>query len=315
MKKIACLGNITYDFSVSKKGFIDENTRNNFTDVMACPGGPSANAAYVLSKFGNNVHLYGKIGKDEAGSFVYNQMLKENIDLTHVTVKDNYRTPYSFIINNTSNSSRTICTVRDKNDFNNPTIESIDYETDYDYILIDGKYTEESIKLMEKNSSAKYIIDAGRVSDDMLLLCNFADYIICSEDFANEVLGRKIGNYTTENVSIYKELKAYFPFAEDLVITIGGRGYICEKDNLVLIMPAYKSEYKTVDTTGAGDIFHGAFVHALANGYSFHDSLEFANVTASLSTTKRGGRYSCPELEDVEKILESQNIKKLIKRK
>jgi len=280
--KIVCIGNITYDFSVSMEGFIKEGTRNNFSDATICPGGPACNAAYLLAKYENSVDLYGKVGKDPTGHFIYNKLLDENINIKHVDITDNVTTPYSFIINNELNSTRTICAVRSKEEFKRPIIENVEYDKDYDYILTDGKYFEESIRLMENNTSAKAIIDAGRVSNDMLMLCNFADYIICSEDFANEVTGRIISNNELENVEIYKELKTYFPFAEELVITIGEKGYICEKNDDVITMPAYKSDKKSIDTTGAGDIFHGAFTHALANGHDFYESLEFANITAQM---------------------------------
>ena len=304
--KIGIMGNITFDYNVSKKGFIREDRRSNFKGATISPGGPASNAAYLLAHYGNHVDIYGELGNDIFGNYIYNQMEKENINLSHVSINDNKTTPFSFIINNETHNTRTICTTRDPKDYDKATIKNITYEKDYDYILIDGKYYEESIRLLENNPSATSIIDAGRVSREMLMLCNFVDIIICSEDFANEVVERDIGNNETENIEIYKDLKSYFPYTNELVITIGDKGYICEKDGEVVIMPAYKSEYKTIDTTGAGDIFHGAFTHALANNYSFHESLEFANITASLSTTKKGGRYSIPELNEVEEIIKTK---------
>ena len=96
------------------------------------------------------------------------------------------------------------------------------------------------------------------------------------------------------------------------MITIGERGYIYERDNEVLINPAYQSGLPAIDTNCAGDIFHGAFTYAFANGYDYYDALEFANITASLSTTRKGGRSSCPEKEEVEAIL-AKKQKQLIK--
>ena len=304
--KIACIGNITFDYNVSKNSFIREDRRNNFKEFTLTPGGPASNAAYLLANYGNNVDLYGEIGNVIFGEYVYKQMQKENINLNHVSINDEKTTPFSFIINNEMYNTRTICTVRDPKDYNEAQIKNINYEKKYDYILTDGKYYEESIRLMENNPSATSIIDAGRVTRETLMLCNFADIIICSEDFANEVVERNISNNEEENREIYKDLKSYFPFAEKIVITIGAKGYICEKDGEVVTMSAYKSGIKAIDTTGAGDIFHGAFTHAMANNYSFQESLEFANITASLSTTKRGGRYSITELSRVEELMKEK---------
>jgi sugar/nucleoside kinase (ribokinase family) len=58
-----------------------------------------------------------------------------------------------------------------------------------------------------------------------------------------------------------------------------------------------------VDTTAAGDIFHGAFAYALFEKLSFWDSLKFANMTASLSVRVRGGRGSIPRVAEVREAL------------
>jgi len=309
---IACIGNAAYDCTVSQKGFLKEGVRNSFDNAVFCTGGPASNAASVLAKFGNNVEFYGQIGNDVNGEFIYNQMSKENIDLRHLNISKDAMTPFSFIIINQNNATRTICSLRSKEDFSEPKIHDIVFDTKYDYILTDGKYANDSIDLILKNPQAKSILDAGRVNDNILRLANYIDYIICSEDFSNEVTKMTIDEDLEKTKIIFKNLKSRFKNIKELAITIGQRGYICEKDGEVINMPAYDHQSKTIDTNGAGDIFHGAFTHAMANGYGYHESLEFANITASLSTTKRGGRTSVPTLEEVEQRMKKPS-KKLVK--
>ena len=79
--KIACIGNATFDMTVSGKEFIKEGLRNSYTNATFTAGGPASTAASVISKFGGNVDFYGQIGNDVNGRFVYEEMLKENIDL------------------------------------------------------------------------------------------------------------------------------------------------------------------------------------------------------------------------------------------
>jgi sugar/nucleoside kinase (ribokinase family) len=62
---------------------------------------------------------------------------------------------------------------------------------------------------------------------------------------------------------------------------------------------AFKAE--PVDTTAAGDIFHGAFVYGLIKGMSFQEILRFASVAAGLSVLRRGGRTSVPNLRQVQR--------------
>ena len=311
--RIACIGNAVYDFTVSSNQFIKEGVRTSFYDPIFSVGGPASNAAGVIARFmnqtstnqKNEIDFYGRIGNDAFGKDIYNKMLSENINLNHLTVSNSVMTPFSFVILNTEEASRTILTVRSKLDYDNPTIEQETFETGYDYILTDGKYVEDTIKLIEANPNAKTVIDAGRVNSGVLKLCSMVNYIICSEEFANEVTGCEISDSYEENSKVYSKLHATFPKALGITITIGKKGYIT-KEQEVIVNPAYTPEQPVIDTNGAGDIFHGAFTYALAYGYEYYKALEFSNITASLSTTKTGGRDSCPHLCEVEKVLKKR---------
>ena len=63
------------------------------------------------------------------------------------------------------------------------------------------------------------------------------------------------------------------------------------------IIPSIK--VKALDSTGAGDIFHGAFTYFIGNGYSLKDAIHYASITGGISVTRIGSRYSIPELEEV----------------
>lgn len=301
--KIGIIGNITDDLTVSKNEFIKEGGRVSFfeDEVNKNVGGPASNAASVINKFNNDKHkidFYGQIGNDASGKFVKEELLKEGTNFKHINISNNIMTPYSFIIVNTNDSTRTICSIRTKSDYTNSKIENITYDTNYDYILTDGKYVNDSIELIKKNPQAISIIDAGRVNDGILKLCQYIDYIICSEDFASGVTKIEMTNPLNDYLA-YKKLKETFKNAKGITITVGARGYICEENNHVINYPAFKTDKKVIDTNAAGDIFHGAFTYAIASNYTYHDSLKFANITASLSTTKIGGRKSIPELDEV----------------
>ncbi len=308
--KIACIGNVTYDFTVLGKGFVKEDSKASYTDITINTGGPACNAAYVISKFGNQVDFYGQIGKDSFGEYVYNDLQNNGMNIEHLNISNSVMTPFSFIIINTVNATRTINSIRSKTDLQNPTIEKISYSTNYDYILTDGKYPKESIDLIKANPSAISIIDAGRVNPGVIEVCENVKYIICSEEFANGITGLTINHEYQNDMIVFNRLKDRFPNALGITITVGKYGYICEKKNEVLLMPTYDSKLPAIDTNGAGDIFHGAFTYALANGNDYYSALEFANVTASLSTTRIGGKDSCPSLEEVDNIINEHSLKR-----
>ena len=301
--KIACIGNLTYDFTVIGEGFVNENGKASYSNYNINTGGPACNAACVISKFGNPVDFYGQVGNDAFGEYVYQKLIDEGLNVSNLNVSNNVMTPFSFVIINTENATRTINSVRSLRDLDNPSIDNINYQTNYDYILTDGKYPKESIDLIKANQNAISVIDAGRVNNGVIEVCKTVDYIICSEEFANGVTGLEI-NYEYENDKlVYETMKKLFPDAKGITITIGKYGYISEKDNQVFVNKPYDSGNIAIDTNCAGDIFHGAFTYALANDYDYCEALEFANVTASISTTRVGGKDSCPSLDEVKRAL------------
>lgn len=315
--KIACIGNITDDLTVSKDEFIKEGGRVSFfeDEVTRTVGGPASNAASVINKFNNNEHIidfYGQVGNDANSEFIKQELLKENISLKHINFSNNVMTPFSYIIINKTKNTRTICSTRTRKDYTNAKIESIKFDTDYDFILTDGKYVEDSIELIKNNPQAVSIIDAGRVNDGILKLCQVIDYIICSEDFASIVTGIELGSKANDYFA-YRKMQKIFKNAKGITITVGERGYIYEENNNVITCPAFIAEKPVIDTNAAGDIFHGAFTYALASNYDYAESLRFANITASLSTTKSGGRKSVPELEEVNTYFKKAKIKLLKK--
>ena len=303
---IVCIGNIVYDMTVRGES-IKVNLKNSYNNASYNTGGPASTAASVISKYGSSVDFCGQVGCDIYGEYTYNTMKEEGINMSHVNIQKDLMTPFGFITIDKNTGERTIFSIRDPKDTK---IYKVDYESKYDIILTDGKYAKETLNLMKKNPSAISIIDAGRINNNVISLCEIVNYIICSEEFANGITGLEINNDYENNKKVFKKLKKRFPNTLGITITIGKNGYICEYNGEVIIKPAYDSKMKTVDTNGAGDIFHGAFTYALANNYDYLDALEFANITASLSTTRVGGRKSVPEHEDVKRALkQKQKIK------
>ncbi len=65
--------------------------------------------------------------------------------------------------------------------------------------------------------------------------------------------------------------------------------------------PAHRIE--PVDTTGCGDVFHGAFCHGLAQGWPIKQIIPFANAAAAIKATRTGGWLAVPTLQEVHDIL------------
>lgn len=292
--KIMCLGQSAYDITLPLDHYPVENKKVRVEGKVECGGGSASNCAYLLSKWGYDTYFAGVVGNDYYGNQIIKEYEKVGVNTKYLEVSDEYNTTSSYIIANTDIGSRTILTNRDKNIKMKP----IDFEDKFDYILFDGYEKEIALELIKKNPDAITILDAGSMKEATVELAHLVDYVVCSHDFAEELSKVKIdyNNFDTI-VAAYQELKK--ELKGHVIITLESFGCFTCIDGLYKIIPSIK--VKAVDSTGAGDIFHGAFVYSLASGFDLEKALMFSNITGALSVLKIGSRLSIPELGDVEK--------------
>lgn len=292
--KIMCLGQSAYDITLPLDHYPVENKKVRVEGKVECGGGSASNCAYLLSKWGYDTYFAGVVGNDYYGNQIIKEYEKVGVNTKYLEVSDEYNTTSSYIIANTDIGSRTILTNRDKNIKMKP----IDFEDKFDYILFDGYEKEIALELIKKNPDAITILDAGSMKEATVELAHLVDYVVCSHDFAEELSKVKIdyNNFDTI-VAAYQELKK--ELKGNVIITLESFGCFTCIDGLYKIIPSIK--VKAVDSTGAGDIFHGAFVYSLASGFDLEKALMFSNITGALSVLKIGSRLSIPELGDVEK--------------
>ena len=297
MKKILCLGHASYDITIPMDKYPTENIKYRVLNRIECGGGPASNAAYLLGKWGMNTYFSGVLGNDIYGKRIKKEFESVGVDTRYIELSKKYKTTNSFIIVNKKNASRTIFAYRDKS----MKMENTNIRIKPDYALFDGEDFEIATKVIRNNPGCITILDAGRAKYSTIKLGKMVNYLVASKNFAEDFTGVKI-NYKDYNslVKVYNLLEK--DFTANIVITLESHGCLYKIDGKVKIMPGYK--VKAIDTTGAGDIFHGAFVYALVKGYSYEDILRIANITGALSTTKIGGRYSIPDINEVLSIYE-----------
>ena len=211
-------------------------------------------------------------------------------------MREGYQTSNSIIINNTSNGSRTILSYR-------ANLEKMkDFKLDFepDIILIDGHEVELSNKMLEEYPNAISIIDAGRATDEVIALAKKVNYVVCSKEFAESVTGINI-NYDDEDtiVRLYREMEKRFHGI--VVITLENKGSLYKYDGHIGIMDAIDVE--AVDSTGAGDLFHGAFTYGVSKKYNLNTVLTIATVAGGISVTRIGGRNSVATKEEMRQYI------------
>lgn len=309
--RVASIGNITFDILAYTDTFPKEDTRHKINGVISGFGGPAANASYVMALNGVGVDFYGIIGDDIYGKMIYGEDAPINLNLSHLLVKKDFNTPFSYILIAKDTNTRTINTCRDEKDKQcEQEINFKDYK--YDVLYTDGKYPNKFKELAKKNQHAIKVIDAGRCTKEIMELCHCMDYVICSEDFARGVIKELNYSDNLTDEEMFKVVNEYYKNA-NVIITLGPKGSIYEYNGEVKIINPISKKEDVVETNAAGDIYHGAFVTALIYGMNYEDAIKFANVTSSISVTRYGGKLSCPTYDEVMEVLDNENEKKLIK--
>lgn len=291
--KVICVGHSTFDTTLPMNEYPTENIKYRIEKHIECGGGPAANGAYLLAKWGMNTSIASVIGNDYYGDAIIDEYNRVGCDTTYLEKHNDHYTSSSYIIANKSNGSRTIITSKDT------PIRKLNksLNVDCDVILIDGEHPDSAEELLLHNGKDKIsVLDAGRLNSDTRHLGKMVKYLICSKDFAEEFSNTKLNADDLDGlIKCHKELTTYFN--NQVIITLEARGSFTYIDGAYEVIPSVKVE--AVDSTGAGDIFHGAFTYFISNGYSLRDAIRYSSITSAISVTRVGARYSIPELQEV----------------
>ena len=232
---------------------------------------------------------------DEYGRKIKKEFEEVGVNTTYLELNSEHQTTSSFIIANKENGSRTVFTYRP----NTVKMNSIKLNFEPDIILIDGQEVEISKEMIKKYPNAISIIDAGRPKPEIIELSKLVNYTVCSKEFA-ETITEMVIDYEKPNtlIDLYKKMESIFK--NNIVVTLESKGALYKYQNQVKIMPSIK--VKALDSTGAGDLFHGAFAYGIAKNMPYEEVIKLSNVTGALSVTKIGGRFSAPSVEEVKNV-------------
>jgi len=291
-----CIGHASYDLCMVLDSFPAENSKTETDLLLESGGGPAANAAWLLARWGVATALASLVGDDEYGRRVVRELQNAGVDCRLVQQLPDHQTPVSFIVVNRSIASRTIINRKTPSATLDLKPESF-AELEPKLLLFDGHELKAALAAMDTFPSAITLLDAGSLREGTRVLAERVQYLVCSERFAVQATGQK--DVITDSHKTLRQLRQFDRQA--VVMTLGEHGSVFADGSgsghvAALAGPA-------CDTTAAGDIFHGAFAFALLQGMGLREALELAAIAAGLSVRRFGGRTSAPDLPAVRKFL------------
>lgn len=287
MKRIAVLGSINMDMTVTAQRLPGKGETVHGREMHTVPGGKGANQAVAAARLGGFVTMFGCVGGDAFGETMLNNLSCQGVDTSHVSVIPGE--PSGLAVITVADGDNTIIVVPGANGRVTPEyLLRVRAEfLSHDIILLQNEIPPETVHLVIElcHGAGKTVIynpaPARRLDRDLI---EMVTYLTPNEHETPIVLG--------ESGTACEELAERF--SEKLVITVGDKGVLAADAGGVFRTPPIEAH--VVDTTGAGDTFNGAFAYALSRGDSFRQAIRLANTAAGISVENFGAQAGMPDL-------------------
>lgn len=291
---IAC---VDLNATVTSIPRIDENVM--MIDHRKQMGGTVSTALATFQRLGMKTKYLGMFGDDEYGRFALEGLRAEGIDVSSVRVVEGESSPFSFVMVDSLTGRRSIahfpgCEFTVSADCIEPdVIKSA-------RLLHVDIYTPAVVAACEiaRGAGVSISVEANVPFPGLEELLQGGDIFITSCEIYNQLVG--------EDDPLTAGKKAREEYNLDLaVVTCGAEGSIAIGPDEIVESPGF--EVRVVDTTGAGDVFHGAYLYGHLMGWDFERTLRFANAAAAIMCTGQKGWADIPTLQQIEDFLHTQN--------
>ena len=260
-------------------------------------GGNALNAAIGIVRLGGRASICGPMGdaRETASRYIFDKLAHEGIDTQHLVHMPGLVTPISNIMIDPS-GERTIVTFRDPELWKVRLPDTDTLLEDCSAVLTESRCAEFCTDLCAEahRRGIPVIVDADRAMSLREGLLTASSHLI----FSSEPL-QETADIADDGEALKKISRLTSSF---LAGTRGAQGtiWLDEQGNLQQT-PAFPVH--TVDTLGAGDVFHGAFALAITENQDIPDALRFASAAAALKCTRFGGAFAAPQRAEVSELL------------
>ncbi|WHH60898.1 PfkB family carbohydrate kinase [Petroclostridium sp. X23] len=266
-------------------------------------GGPAATACVAFNSLRKNAMLVSAVGDDLFGNLIIKEFNERGIDTSEIKIIPNKPSSLSVMHVEKDSAKRTITYYGGCH--NELSIDQINKEIFHQCrsVHLDGNNPSlayEVAKYCHQQTEAVVSLDGGNISkENMMEILPYVDIFIPDNKTTFNALGEKD---MKEACKIFREMGP-----EIVCITLGAEGSIAFDGKKYYSVHAYPAN--EIDTTGAGDNFHGAFMYGYLSGWMLEDTLKFASAYASLTCEGLGGRERMPSEQEVKELIDKTDKK------
>jgi len=267
-----------------------------FDQEMMSPGGQVASAMVACAKLGLRTKYVGTVGDDERGNIQLASLRGTGINLDHVQVRKNCPNQTAYIIIDRTTGERTVFWSRPDGLRLEPEEITPEMITCASLLHIDGHDTpavEKAAKIARQHGMP-VTVDVDTIYPGFERVLPHVTHLVASSEFP--IAWTKEKDPLKALHLLQKEYN--IPVA---AMTLGSYGALARVNGEVYYSPAFV--VNCVDTTGAGDVFHGGFCYAVLRGMSMVDALDFSNAMAALNCRALGARGGISAAEDAYQLM------------
>ena len=310
MSNILVVGSLNADLVVRAPHLPQPGETISGEDLQVIPGGKGANQAVAAARLGSNVSMLGRLGKDNFGDFLLNNLRLNRVD-SRLVQRDDASTGTAIIVVDSNGQNSIVLSPGA-----NCKVSSADVENasllHHDLLLLQLEIptpTVLSAAQRAKQHNIRIILNpapAKQLPDELMAL---ADFLIPNETELSLLTGMDVSDIHSAEEAARVLLQRG---VKNVIVTLGSKGALVVSDKQVTHVDSYKVE--VIDTTAAGDAFIGGFATKLVESEglpanpqeqtsALQDAVRYGCACGARATTKFGAQPSLPTKQEVENFL------------
>ena len=278
------------------EGFPPYAGKVSFQREIISPGGQVSTALVCCAKLGLKAKYVGTVGDDVRGQIQRDSLTDTGVDISALLVREGCPNQTGFILIDTTTGERTVLWQR--GDCLRLTAEDICAQdvTSARMLHLDGCDTDaaEYASTLAKQNGIPVSLDVDTVYPNFDGVLKNVNYLVASSSWPHKWMGEEDPFISLPLLSREYGIKVS-------AMTLGRYGALAFENGRWEYSPAFLVD--CVDTTGAGDVFHGAFCFAILTGMALNPALQFANAAAALNCTAIGARGHIPCVAEVNGLI------------
>ncbi len=293
MARVLCVGHAVQDFVFGLPSMPTQAAKYRADSFTSIGGGPAATAAVTIARLGGQALLAARVGEDSVADAIIEELRREGVDCDAVRRLAGLQSSLSAVLLD-ARGERTIVNYRDPRWPADATWLPDPGMLAADVVLADTRWPEGALHALRaaRERGLPAVLDADRpIPEGFAALQAAATHVAFSADGLAEWAG-----HDDPRAALLDVAGSGVPWC---CVTLGERGVLVAEQGKFTELPAFA--VPVVDTLGAGDVWHGAFALALAEGKTALAACAWASAAAALKVQRTGGRSGAPrraELDD-----------------